>query len=162
MCKTEIPSRAELDHMARSNERRFEVYYDGKDDDEADCVGDAKTKCSKPIIGDALRKCDNLVVVAHVDGDGAFCDANVLSADPAIQESNAIVDNERSTSDPLRVWKELDLWIRWILICLLIAFFALIGISYFLCCLRRRKESKQIEKEETLDDVMKHINNFGT
>ena len=136
---------------------RFEIYYDGDNEDEADCIGDARTKCRKMIVGRSLPNCDDLVVLSHLDGDGAFCDANILSADIAALESNAIVDNERSTSDPLRVWKELDLWIRWMLICLLIAFLALIGISYFLCCLRRRKESKQIEKEETLDDVMKHI-----
>ena len=136
---------------------RFEIYYDGNDDDAADCIGDTKTKCSKPIIGDSVRKCDNLVVVAHVDGDGAFCDANVLSADPATQESNAVVDNERSTSDPLRVWKELDLWIRWMLICLLIAFISLIGISCLLCGLWRKAEAKQTEKEHKLDDIMKTI-----
>ena len=136
---------------------RFEVYYDGDDEDEADCIGDAKTKCSKPIIGDSLKNCDDLVVVSHVDGDGALCNANVLSTDIAILESNAFVDNRRLTTDPLRVWKGLDLWIRWMLICLLIAFSALISISCFLCGLRRRAEVEQTEKEEKLDDILKHI-----
>ena len=136
---------------------RFEVYYDGDDEDEADCIGDAKTKCLKPIIGDSLKNCYDLVVVSHIDGDGSFCDANVLSADIAILKSNAFVDNRRLTTDSFRVWKGLDLWIRWMLICLFIAFSVLISVSCFLCGLQRRTQAKRTAKEEELDDIMKHI-----
>jgi len=136
---------------------RFEVYYDGNDNDEADCIGDAKTKCDKMSVGKSLKNCADLVVVSHVDGDGAFCDADVLSFDVAIRGSNAFVGNDRRAMSPSALWEELDLWIRWMLICLLVAFTALITISCFLCALQRRARTEQREKERKLDDIMKQI-----
>jgi len=135
---------------------QFEVYYDG--DDDASCSGTAKTKCSKMIVGKSIKNCDELMVLSHIDGDGAFCDVSILEQDVQILESNAFAGTERLVmTDPLRVWAELDLWFRWTLVGLLTAFAALTVMACYLCAIRRRGQVGQSMDEEGLDDIVRHI-----
>ena len=134
---------------------RFEVFYEGNEDDEADCSGDAKTKCKKMTIGKSIKQCDDLVVVSHVDGDGALCNANILEAElsETAMASNALTARGMTLSSPLRIWKELDPLIRWMLICIFIAFTVLIAISCFLCVFGKHRRRKTL----SMDEVASHI-----
>ena len=134
---------------------RFEVFYEGNEDDEADCSGDAKTKCKKMTIGKSIKNCDDLVVVSHVDGDGALCNVDIMEAQFSgeAMASNALTATGMTLNSPLRIWKELDPFIQYLLIGLFIAFTALIVVSCCICVFGKNRR----RKTQSFDSVLNHI-----
>ena len=114
------------------------------------CIGRIRTDCNRQIIGESISYCNNLVVNSYIDGKNAFCDQNVWEIQQSSQANNALLFGERILDDPLEVFEELDPYIQWTLIGIMITFVILVIISIYICGFK----GKKYEQEEVEQDVI--------
>eukprot|EP01083_Nonionella_stella_P315942 1143002_1 len=145
-----------------TRQTRFSVSYENRrrslvdlnDIKNADCVGLMQTSCAVQIIGDKVIGCSDLVVISHVDGDGALCNARILALETDNTANAYINDYQRMYADPLKVLDELDPYIRWTLICIMITFVVLVFASIYICFVAK---SRNLSEDDDEDDVLKSI-----
>jgi len=111
-------------------------------DDE--CIGSVATSCSSQIIGDKLSGCNSLEVISYIDGNGGLCTSEILSIE-AEHANNALIKGGQTLDNPLKVFDGLDPYIRWTLICILIAFVVLIFVSLYICGIYKGKQEEDEE-----------------
>eukprot|EP01083_Nonionella_stella_P114401 338235_1 len=145
-----------------TRQTRFSVSYENRrrslvdlnDIKNADCVGLMQTSCAVQIIGDKVIGCSDLVVVSHVDGDGALCNARILALETDNTANAYMKDYQMMYADPLKVLNELDPYIRWTLICIMITFVVLVFASIYICFVAK---SRNLSEDDDEDDVLKSI-----
>ena len=132
-----------------------------------DCYGAIRTDCSTQLIGE-IGACDEMVIRSYIDMDNAYCDADVLDAQ--FGSDNAFT-NSKNTINGIRTltFTELDPYIQWILICLLIAFIALVIVAIYICFVRNRiykSDTENLEKDIDRDVIahtiaMNHVSSIS-
>ena len=108
-----------------------------------DCVGIFVTNCNSQIIGMRSYGCRDLSAVSWVDYEGLYCDASVLYEDNGNTDRNyAFINSESAFNDPLQIFENLDPYVRYSLIGIMVAFVILSFAACYICIAKKHVDAK--------------------
>eukprot|EP01084_Bolivina_argentea_P080544 145889_1 len=117
------------------------------------CEGGIR-KCREDVIGEEVDGCEDLVVLSWTAADGALCDEIAITGSSSGSSSSDSTSSENllwlereMLETPLKVLQQLDPYVRYSLIGVLVAFCGLMLAACYICLIR----SKAVEDKE--DDV---------
>ena len=116
-------------------------------------------ECDTDIIGEEIKGCEGLglSVDAFVDNEGYTCDATAVSqaaqddASDSGDGFNALINGERAINSPFAAFNDLDPYIKWSLIGIMVTFLALIFVACYICVARKDENDKDLPKEQALE-----------
>ena len=156
----------DMNRRRSTRRRRMKSYSYSKDGKSSsingDCIGRFVTDCGVQLIGLTAYDCDDLSVISYIDIEGQFCNAEILdNTNNGINDYNhAFLNAENSFDNPLKVLNNLDPYIKYSLLGIMITFILLSFIACYICVARKNrdtaeKKKKEIEKAIQLSQVNK-------
>lgn len=111
------------------------------------------TKCNLDYINEPVRDCEDigLNVDFSVDNGGFTCDEQAVEAALAANDAssaydNALINNELASSNPFTVFNDLDPYVKWTLIAIMITFLALICVACYICVARGKSDEEGMKE----------------
>eukprot|EP00488_Nonionellina_sp_1-RS-2012_P003968 TRINITY_DN87_c0_g1_i1.p1 TRINITY_DN87_c0_g1~~TRINITY_DN87_c0_g1_i1.p1 ORF type:complete len:263 (-),score=105.94 TRINITY_DN87_c0_g1_i1:63-815(-) len=112
--------------------------------DPGDCSGKFHTSCSEQIIGTTSTGCDDLTAVEFISSDGSLCNEEILDEETASANLISGVDNIFSSS-PLKVLEEMDPYVRYSLIGIVVTFAVLTLVACYICIARDNGKEEEVK-----------------